>query len=192
MAAFAIIDICQAFDVVSGGAKDLLNRMLIREPMKRISSVEALDHRFVAQTARMRGERRGEDSTSVEKGAVLQRESSFQRLVDFNAAQRRWGKVRAAYFVLFKDGSLRKQIEEERARSQAAQDCVLQESKEQARLTTEMDAVQRQKNELSVPGLNRWRGRATGEVSPNQRAQAWLQAGADRKRQAAAKRAGLI
>ena len=177
---------------MSEGAKDLLNRMLIREPMKRISSIEALDHGFVARAARMRGERRGEDSTTVEKGAVLQRESSFQRLVEFNAAQRRWGKVRATYFVLFKDGSLRKQIEEERARSQAAKDCLLHESKEQAQLTTEMDAVQRQKNELSAPGLDRWRGRATGEVSPNRRAQAWLQAGADRKRQAAAKRAGLI
>ena len=191
MPAFGI-DNCQAFLVVSEGAKDLLNRMLIREPMNRISSMEALNHRFVARTARTRRERPGADSSAVEKGAVLQRESSYQRLVEFNAAQRRWNKVRAAYFVLFKDGSLRKQIEEERVRSQAAKHCVSQEAKEQAWLTTEIDAVQRQKNELSAPGLDRWRGRATGKVSPDQRLQEWLQAGADRKRQAAAKRADPI
>ena len=155
--------------------------MLTREPHLRLSSADALAHDWFKRTS---------EATHVR---TLQRATSYQRLVEFNAlrarAQRRWSKVRVALKTLWSfNEPLRKQIEAERQASAAARTYLSQADEEEAQLTMQMNAVQQQKGALF---FDRWQGRPRGGLGADQKATAWLQAGEDRKRRDTANYSGV-
>jgi hypothetical protein len=153
--------------------------MLTREPRSRLSSADALAHDWFKRTT----------SSEVAHARRLQRATSYQRLVEFNAlrarAQRRWSKVRVALKTMWSfNEPLRKQIEAERRAATAARSSLSQAVEEEAQLTMQMNAVQRQKDALiSPPPLHRWRGKPRLVLDSDQKAIAWLKAGEDRRRQ---------
>eukprot|EP01043_Picozoa_sp_COSAG02_P074353 COSAG02_NODE_14852_length_1229_cov_3.684488_2_plen_160_part_00 len=159
--------------------------MLTREPHLRLSSADALAHDWFKRTS---------EATHVR---TLQRATSYQRLVEFNAlrarAQRRWSKVRVALKTLWSfNEPLRKQIEAERQASAAARNYLSQVVEEEAQLTRQMNAVQRQQQALfASPPLHRWRGKPRAVPDSDQKATAWLKAGEDRRRKDTAKYSGV-